>query len=101
MKFIPYTSSDRFPAVEVIRGVATVPPKGAGVRYDEIIKRGRILDALERDAKKDGLMLEDADHAHLVGLVKAFDFSTADTELRNVLTAIVDAADPPAARAVA
>lgn len=92
MKYIPFHDSDKFKTRAVIEAVAGGPRQQ---KVDEMRRRVRILDALEK-ATTTGMMIEDADHEHLVKIVKEFDFGIAHPELLRVIDDILGAGPPPA-----
>lgn len=92
MKFIPSRDTDKFKTAAVIQAVAGGPHKQ---KIDEMRRRCRILDAVEK-APVTGILIEDADHDHLVALLKDFDFGVAHAELLAIIDAILEAKAPPA-----
>lgn len=93
MKFIPYRE---FQGIKTRDILAMVASQGGGnaVRADDMRKRVRILDALDRDEKGPGLVLEDADHAVLRSLVADFPFSGASRDLLTIIDDVLDAKAP-------
>ena len=90
MKSIKLIDGDKFNTRAVVDAVAG---GRAPQKVDEMRRRCRILDALE---KADGfLALEDADHAHLCKLVNEFEFGVAHPELLSVVDGILDARNAP------
>ncbi len=97
VKLFSFEAGDSVPgglkSAELIKG--SLKFSEGGVDLEELRKRVRILDAL--DATKDSnLLLEDADHAKLVEVVKAQKWRIASAELLQVLEAITEAKEPPA-----
>lgn len=97
VKLLSFEHSEDVPggltSVNVIKGA--VKFREEGVDLEELMKRVRILKALEA-TKDTNLILEDADHAKLVEIVKAQKWRLASVELLQVLEAITEAKEPPA-----
>lgn len=86
MKMVRLVSGEKFNTRAVVDAVAG---GRAPQKVDEMRRRCRILDALEK-ADTD-LHLEDADHAHLCELLKVFEFGVAHPELLAIIDGILDA----------
>jgi hypothetical protein len=97
MKFIPLRDGTKFKTRAVIEAVAGGP---APQDVAEMRKRCRILEALEK-ATTTEMLIEDADHAHLVKLVTAFQFGMAHPELLSIIDEIIEAKEPSAIMTVA
>lgn len=98
MKSIPLRDEAPFKSIEVITLVVKQPVQGQGINADDMRRRVRLLDALEK-ADGDSLLLEDADHAVLVRLINGFQFGTADRRLLQIIDDIADAKAPQEAEA--
>lgn len=94
MKLIPLRDEVPFKSVDVIRTVVSQPTPGQGINADDMRRRCRILDALEE--ANGNLVLEDADHAVLNGLVKSFQFGAAHPALLRVIDDVIEAKAPGA-----
>lgn len=92
MKYIPLRTGEKFNTKAVIGAVAGGP---ARQKVDEMRRRVRILDALEKEPSTH-ILLEDADHEHLVKLVNEFDFGVAHPDLLKIVDDILEAKAPPA-----
>lgn len=90
MKFIPLKDGN-IKTRMIIDAVVSQAANGA--RLDEIRRRVRIIEALEK-ADGDTLHLEDADHSLLVKLINEFSFAIARPELVTILDEIIDAKAP-------
>ena len=96
MKRIPLRDRQPFRAREVIIGMLEAPGGSAqGITYQEMRKRDRILDIVERAPPGDHYIdLEDADYAVLLGVLNGAAFGTAKRELRKILDEIANARSP-------
>jgi hypothetical protein len=92
MKHIPLRFGDKFSTHAVVDAVAG---QRQAQKVEEMRRRCRILDALE-NASPTGMMIEDADYAHLVKLVNDFEFGLAHPELLTIIDGILTAGPPPA-----
>jgi hypothetical protein len=97
MKSIPLRAVDGgvYTSRNVIAQVANLSPSRP-ISVDEMRRRVRILDALEK--ADDTLLLEDADHAILKAAVEAFPFNVADAGLLRIVDDILEAGEPAAPR---
>jgi len=82
-----------FKAREVITTMIEMPPPGQGLSYQEIRKRDRLLNVLEK-SNEDYFDLEDSDYEVLKKILDAFQFATAKRELRLILDDIANAKAP-------
>lgn len=94
MKYIPLRTTDKFNTKAVIQAVAG-QAQAQGLKVDEMRKRCRILDALEK-ATTTGMLIEDADQEHLAKLTAEFSFAVATPELLAIIDDILNAGAPPA-----
>lgn len=100
MKLIPIRDDAPFKTLDVLQAVVSQPTPGQGINADEMRRRCRLLDALEK-ADTDALLLEDADHELLVRLINDFQFGTAHPKLLAVIDAVVQSKEPETAAAAA
>ena len=78
----------------LIKQVIEVSPNRA-LTIDEIRKRTRVLDKLDELAPDaTALILEDADHATVVGALRDFPFNVANKHLLRVIDDIFEAETP-------
>lgn len=91
MKFVPFRDSGSLKTYEIVNAVVTQAQQG--VTVDEIRRRCRIIDAVER-AAEDGVLLEDADHDLLRKLVSEFRFGMARPDLLQIIDDILQAQAP-------
>src|SRR5215475_922326 len=82
-----------FKAREVITTMIEMPPPNQGISYQEIRKRDRLLDALEKSGGE-FFDLEDSDYEVLRKILDTFQFATAKRELRLILDDIANAKAP-------
>lgn len=93
MKKIKLTDGEKLKAKAVIEGIVSYPDRSAqtgGFKVDELKKRMRILDAVEKSIGGH-LMLEDADYEHLMVLLGKVEFNQVNRELLAVVEAIESA----------
>lgn len=93
MKRIPLRDEAPFKTRDVLQTVASQAAPGKGIDADEMRRRCRLLDALEK-ADGNELVLEDADHALLVRLIKGFQFAAAHPKLLVIIDDVLDAKAP-------
>lgn len=96
MRLIPLREAGGVKTAEIIKAVME-RPTGQGFDVAALRARCRVLDALERNADRQALLLEDADHATLVAALKQFQFGMATTDLLRMVDDVLDAKEPPAA----
>lgn len=94
MKLISLRDEPPFKSRDVLETVAKQPTPGQGINADEMRRRCRLLDSLEK-ATGDSLLLEDADHAVLSQLIRNFQFGAAHPKLLAIIDDVVDAKEPP------
>src|SRR5262245_44031488 len=100
MKFIPFYDTERFTTLAIIETILA-PTTDRHINAAEMRKRCRSLDAVDEAEKATPpavhLLLEDADHEHLVKIMEGFDkFVVANKDLVKILDAIENAEKPPA-----
>ena len=93
MKNIPLRSEAPFKSRDVIRTVVSQPSPSQGINADEMRRRCRLLNALDK-ANNDQLMIEDADHALLSQLISQFQFATAHPALLAIIDDVTNAVQP-------
>lgn len=94
MKYIPFNDSGELQARELLKVVCRTPQE-KGANYEEIMRRCRIIDLLDKlPADAAGISLEDADHAFLKGIITTFRFNVADPALLRIINDVVEAKEP-------
>lgn len=93
VKQIPLIDRGTFKAREVIVQIVRTPGAGTPINFDEMNKRIRVIEAVEKADKAEGtvLSLEDADYQTLLAAMLVFPFGVADPDLFALLTAIKNA----------
>jgi hypothetical protein len=95
LKYIPLTEKDGLKTSEIVEAVLRYGGK-EGIAFEQMRQRSRIWDALDANKDPCGLLLEDADAALLIDLVKRFPFANASREVVRMVEAITEAKAPPA-----
>lgn len=92
MKKINLLKTEPLNTKNIIETIIANAPSGTNL--EEIRKRHRIFEALEKiKAKDNALKLEDADYEFLKGLTVGFRFLVYTPDLKNILEGIVSAED--------
>ena len=89
MKKVILRDLELFKSSDVIKVVVSQPLQGSGINADEMRKRCRILDAL--DKSKNELNLEDADYTLLKNLFSSFQFGSAHPLLLKIIDDVLEA----------
>lgn len=95
MKIITLRAGGAHPSKPVLMQVVSLSP-AASIGIDEMRRRCRILDALEK--ADDRLLLEDADHEILRKAIESFPFQIAHRDILAVVDDVMAAATVPADR---
>lgn len=95
MKSIPLNTDEKFKTREILKIVVSQPLPNQGITVDDMRRRCRILEVLEKlEDDSDVMLLEDADHAVLVRLMNGFQFGVADSRLLKVIDDVIGAVEP-------
>src|ERR1700716_4176736 len=95
MKLIPLREFPGLKTTEIIKTVIERPAQGTTVAA---MRTGvRVLDAIEKNADPEGLLLEDADHAALVPAINGFPFGMLSKDLLTLIDDVINAPAPAAA----
>jgi hypothetical protein len=93
MKLIPLREFPGLKTAEIIKTVIERPAQGATVAS---MRTGvRLLDALEKNADAERLLLEDADHAALIAAINSFTFGMVSKDLLTIVDDVINAKAPP------
>ena len=84
MKSIPMRTDGDLTTITVLREVCQKPGAGRGINVEEMRRRFRILEAIEKAEQDNELSLEDADHALLVGLYRDFQFGLVNERVLEI-----------------
>jgi hypothetical protein len=95
VKYISLPDVDGNTGRDIIEAVLRHPGE-RGCSFDQMLKRRRVWDALDASADPYGLLLEDADAAVLVELIRSFPFGTATRDLARFCSGVIEAKAPNA-----
>jgi hypothetical protein len=93
MKTFVLRDNPPFPSREIIKAVVEGNDGQNGIALDEMRRRMRILDALEK--ANGALALEDSDWELLCGLLRRFPFARADRQIIQIADDIEQASSGP------
>jgi hypothetical protein len=94
MKTVQLLETETVKAKDVLR-IVMENPQQQGANVEQIRRRCKVLDALDKVAPDSALALEDADFDFMVTTLKTFSFSAATKDLLTVLDALTAGDDGP------